>query len=107
MPKIRPMCTFPNCGRPNRAKGYCATHYSHLVKHGDFANYKPRETKGPAIPMCKEADCKKEEYRKKKCYNHYVVAVKTGKVSIGRPEQWDEVIYEDYWQFVKKELNLA
>jgi hypothetical protein len=59
------------------------------------------------LAACKTKDCSVEYYAKDFCKAHYMAANRDKfnpvKTSIKKPE-FD---YEDFWQFVKKELNIG
>ena len=43
----RPICSVPDCGRPNNAQGYCHGHYWRWQKYGDPLAHIPLITKRP------------------------------------------------------------
>jgi hypothetical protein len=56
--------------------------------------------------ICSVEDCTKAFYAKDFCKHHYMNANKSRFYS-SNPKPKEEFDYEDFWQFVKKELNLG
>lgn len=57
-------------------------------------------TDSPAKKVCDKADCDKPSKARGLCQHHYNYAYNHDEL----PDTFD---YEDFWQFVKRELNLA
>lgn len=57
-------CTVPGCQRRNVALGWCRTHYSRWVRHGNVADPLPRARKRCSIVGCQEPSVARELCRK-------------------------------------------
>ena len=65
----RPACTFEGCERPNKARGYCNTHYAQFKRGAPIVDIKPRiYDRGP---ICTVDDCGGPEQAMGLCAMHY------------------------------------
>lgn len=74
-----------SCEKPVHAKGLCNFHYIAI--------------KQLTAPQCSEAECDRPSRARGMCHKHYDRVL--------RSESLDDIDYEDFWRFVKKELKIA
>lgn len=72
----RPLCTVDGCDRSVHAHGWCQTHHSRWLRHGDPSVCPP--TKG----MCAAEGCEQRATNKDWCKKHYSRWVRTGQVEL-------------------------
>lgn len=71
------LCTFPECGRKHRAKGYCSGHYfqfnagRELTPLRKRVEKKPRARKPRAVEPCSFDPCDRPGHTKGLCRGHY------------------------------------
>lgn len=60
-------CTFPDCSKPHRAKGYCAGHYMQYTTGKPLKELQVRKPR----PVCKFEGCDKSYLARGYCSGHY------------------------------------
>jgi hypothetical protein len=86
--KISPLCRYEECRNPQKARGWCGTHYARWRKHGDpgivtGAGRRP----APIIPpdeRCDVLGCEKRSKVRGYCTKHYQRVMRTGSPEIVR-----------------------
>lgn len=76
----RGVCTVDGCGRPHKARGYCAVHYQHWMR-GVTINpvVRTRDRNGPE--MCTADGCEAEVKAKGLCTMHYARQLRHGHIA--------------------------
>jgi len=70
-------CTYENCGRPHKARGYCQTHYTQLKRN--ILPVGPIKTRVSVKPdECVEDDCHDPVKAKGLCKMHYQRTLRHG-----------------------------
>lgn len=82
MPKV---CSSESCEGQVHGKGMC---YAHYMQHRKANS-----------PPCSVEDCKKPSRSRGMCMGHYEKQL--------RIEAEEEIDYDDFWEFVKKELRIG
>jgi hypothetical protein len=78
-------CSTEGCERKYHGKGLCHFHYVALKRQ--------------TAPKCSEGDCEKPSRAKGMCTTHYDRYLRGSELEIED--------YEDFWQFVKREVGIA
>lgn len=63
-------CTVEGCGRPHKARGYCAAHYLQYTRNLAVKPIQERSYAHAAV--CSVAGCDKPERSKGMCGTHYM-----------------------------------
>jgi hypothetical protein len=79
------VCSTEGCDRETHAKGMCNLHYIHYRKS--------------IAPDCSIEACAKPSRSRGMCLSHYEKAL--------RAEAKEEIDYDDFWEFVKKQLRIG
>jgi hypothetical protein len=85
MSKTPKLCSQQECERPTHAKGLCNFHYVEYRK--------------AVVPECATEDCKRPSRSRGLCSTHYDQVL--------RAEEQEEIDYDDFWEFVKKQLKIG
>jgi hypothetical protein len=78
-------CSVEGCERKYHGKGMCNFHY-----------VKAREA---TVPKCIEENCDKPSRARQMCHAHYDQYLRGSEVEIED--------YQDFWEFVKREVGIA
>jgi hypothetical protein len=78
-------CSVEGCERKYHGKGLCNFHYVELKKL--------------TAPKCSADDCENPSRARGMCTTHYDRFLRGSDV--------EDIDYEDFWQFVKRELEIA
>jgi hypothetical protein len=80
------VCKMPDCETGHHAKGYCDRHYNQF--------------RAIEAPDCVAQDCSKPARARKMCHAHY-------SAWLTATEEKNVIDYDDYWEFVKKQLKIG
>lgn len=83
------------CERPARKRGYCNSHYT----------WHHRNNPNPTGRICSVPGCGRPHRGRGYCISHYTSMYQKDKDALF--EEGDNFDYEDFWLFVKKELNIV
>lgn len=90
------VCTIAGCGKPQRARGWCVTHYWRWSKHGDPLKL----IQAPMPTICEAPDCEKAPSRGRYCVTHWARKTRLG--SFDLPERRDRRTHSMGYQIVKR-----
>jgi hypothetical protein len=79
------VCAESDCNRKMHAKNLCHVHYI--------------KDKQKNSPLCSNPDCKKPSRSRGMCTSHYEKQL--------RMQSQEEINYDDFWEFVKKQLKIG
>lgn len=57
--------------------------------------------------ICSLDECDRRIHARGKCYKHYVAMMREGRADTFRGISWTEDDYQDYWLWVKMELQIV
>lgn len=83
--KPRAACSFPECGRESRAKGYCNSHYAQLLRGVDLFPLGPDRIKNRVKKICSVDGCNRVSHCKGYCRAHYGRIERHGDINKRKP----------------------
>lgn len=78
-------CSLEDCDRKHHSKGLCNFHYV--------------RARTLIVPLCIEEGCDKPSRARQMCHAHYDRYLRGAEIEIED--------YQDFWNFVKKEVGIA
>jgi len=76
-----PACSVAGCGRPAKARGYCAKHYQRWLRHGDAE----KRVRYVNTGKCRHPGCQANARSRGLCQTHYVRWLKMSKEALHPP----------------------
>jgi hypothetical protein len=74
------VCSYPGCGGPYQAKGFCGAHYTQLLRTGEVVALGTPRRRSPQnrAPECSTPECKATPKKRGYCERHYRQARRRG-----------------------------
>jgi len=117
LPTPKPPCSVDDCEKPCwRLNEYCRMHHARLVRTGSLEGIAKireinREAKEEASKYCKEDGCNEPVVQRRRCEWHYDDLVERLRIrnqqNYELMQDYEYIDYDDFWEWVKKELKLA